>query len=210
MKPGLQYNSDFSISSSLAQLETSISENLTYVKPRLSRFKTAFDVAFPITAPVERRRAEVVIAGVMDGPLTLYALGMNGPAVIELHGVLERFSLRETVKHISTDEKKVKLVRDMVERKTLTDVAVMLEEIGCWSDKDVDFCKKLSLLRNGAAHKNAKIVSKMANAGRQVSVLEIDETMQNIDCIPLILTATQLIIKLSQFQKQANNPDNVQ
>ncbi|MDP3742572.1 MAG: hypothetical protein Q8R15_04620, partial [Candidatus Micrarchaeota archaeon] len=166
MKPGLQYNSDFSISSSLAQLETAVSENLTYMKPRLERFKTAFDVAFPSSDAAQRKRGEVVIAGIMDGPLTLYGLGMNGPSVIELHGVLERFSLREAVKYISTDEKKAKLVHDVLERKTLADLAVILQEIGCWSDKDVDFCKKLSLLRNGAAHKNPKIISKMANAGK--------------------------------------------
>ncbi len=203
MKPGLQYSSEFSLSSSLAQLETSVNENLTYIKPRLDRFKVAFDAAFPAIDKVERTRGEVVIAGLMDGPLTLYALGMNGPAVIELHGVLERFALRETANHISTDEKKAKLVRDMVERKTLTDVAVILQEVGCWSDKDAEFCRKLSLLRNGAAHKNPKIVSKMANAGKEVSLLEIDETMQNIDCIPLILNTTQLILKLSKFEKQS-------
>ena len=103
MKPNLQYSSKFSLLSSLDQLVTSVNENLSYMKPRLDRFKTFFEAAFPSSDASERTRGEVVIAGLMDGPLTLYGLGMNGPAVIELHGVLERFALRETDKHISTD-----------------------------------------------------------------------------------------------------------
>lgn len=86
------------LNKTIKEIISSIENNLSAAHSRLDRFVDAFDKKFPLdTKPKDRGRAEAITWALMNGRLVLYALGINGSAIIELHGILERFVLRETV-----------------------------------------------------------------------------------------------------------------
>lgn len=190
----------FSINKTIEELLSSIENNIPVAQFRLDQFIDAFDKGFPWdTKPEDRGRAEAITWALMDGPLVLYALNMNSSAIIELHSIIERFVLRETIKHLVVPSKRSPTFR-ILERRALPDLALILCDLGILDKKDVKFAKELNKLRNGLAHKNPKIISNMVYSGKKISVLDIDSVMTRVDCIPLIIRSIHLLVKMSKIE----------
>ncbi len=172
-----------------------LSNNLPNIESKLEKFVEAFNTKFPETNSNNRGAAEAITWALMDTPLILYSLNLNGAMIIELHGILERLAVRETINHLTTPAKR-KIASSLLERNSLHDVTEVLKQLGIFDKEDVKFTEKLTTLRNGVAHKNPRNISKMLLSGKELSFLDIEPTMNNIDCIPLITGTIHLLVKL--------------
>lgn len=192
----MQKNSDLelSISETVKELLSSIENDLPSAKCRLDKFVEVFDKEFPLdTKPEDRARAEAITWALMNVPLLLYSLNMNGSAIIELHGILERFILRDTANHLGVPLK-------IFERHHLPDLALVLHDLEIFDKEDLRFARKLSRLRNGLAHKNPMSISNLLFSGKKISALDIDSVMAKYDCIPLLIGAIHLMVKMSKAE----------
>ncbi len=195
---------DLEINKTIEELIISIENNVPEMKKKLNVFLDSFDKEFT-TDNIDRRvRAENLTWALMDGPLTLYALDMNGPAIIDLHSVLERFAIRETVGYLAKQSKKEIAIKAF-ERFSLPAVVSILIDLNILNKGDLKFVNKLNKIRNGLAHKNPKIISNVVCAGKDLSFLDIDLKSKNIDCIPLIIESICLLMKLSSEARESNN-----
>lgn len=192
---------DLTINKTVEELIISIEKNLPGIKNKFDNFIDTFNKEFPLENIEDRGRAEAITWALMDVPLVLYCLGMNGAAIIELHSIIERFALRETITNLTIPSKKSIATR-LVERCTLSDFASILFDLRIFDRDDLKFVKKLSKIRNGLAHKNPKIISDVVYSGKKISFLDIDSVITNIDCVPLIIKTIRLMIKMS---KHTNN-----
>jgi len=193
-----------SINRTIEELISSIEASLPIAHTRLDKFTEAYSKEFPLETLLEDRgRADALAWALMDGPLALYAIGMNGSAIIELHGILERFVLRETVNHLA-DPSKRSLIYRVLERRTLSDLASMLCDLGVFYKEDVRFAEKLNALRNGLAHKNPKVISKLLFSGKEISFLDIDSAISKFDCVPLIVGTIRLLVRMSKTSDVVN------
>lgn len=96
----------------------------------------------------------VALAWFLESPVLLYALGHNGPAIVELHSWLERFALREIPKRLAQNPAAREEIAALVARKTLGECADMLERLGLWTDSDIIFVRRLKKIRDALGHKN--------------------------------------------------------
>lgn len=186
-----------SIDKTIDEISSFLSEDLLQAKNKLKMFVNAFNARFPEHSPTERGKAEAITWALMDVPLTLFALGLNGSVVVELHSILERFSIRETIRHTTNLSKKL-LMSKIFERLTLQDLAPVLVELGYLEKKDLKFIRKLGTLRNGIAHKNSRLISNALVDGKAISFLDIDYEMTKFDSILLILETINLLSKMSK------------
>ena len=140
----------------------------------------------------------------LDGPLLLYAIGMNTSAIMELHSILERFSLREVSKILANPSQE-SVVKKTLERYTLPGLAKILhDDLDILDDEDVKYAESLNKLRNGIAHRNEKVISYALLSGRAISLLDIDHEVNKIDIKPYkpyLLSGIAFLYKLSKRQK---------
>jgi hypothetical protein len=136
------------------------------------------------------------ILRLMRGPLTLYALKMNGQVLIDLAAILERYAIIHITELFSSFPARQDLVRQLLERQFLDRLAKHLIILGLWDKKDEKDVLKLKKARDGIAHKNVEIVSKKLNKGKPISFLEIDLVMSRMDVLPYIMLTIRLILKL--------------
>lgn len=184
------------IKKTIRDLIDSIKNDVPKAQGKLEKFVDAFEDKFPSKNPLNRASAEALTWALMDGPLTLYALNMNGSAIIELHGILEAFAARD-IANLFPPPMRNTIKSRVIRRCTLEDLALILRDLGIWNDEDVKFVEKLKKLRNGVAHKNPKLISNTVLSGKEISMLDIDSLMVNVDCIPLIIKTIHLLHKMS-------------
>jgi hypothetical protein len=193
----MSYENPIAITKMVHEIVALLSNNLPNIESKLEKFVDAFNRKFPNTNANNRGSAEAITWALMDTPLVLYALNLNGSMVIELHGILEKFAVRETINHLTTPASR-KIASALLERNSLHDVAGVLQQLGIFDKEDVKFTKKLTALRNGIAHKNPRNISKMLLSRKEISFLDIESAMNNFDCIPLIIGTIHLLVKMSQ------------
>lgn len=186
----------FTINKTIEDLIGSIENNLQTARYRLNNFVDAFKEEFPSDKPHDRATAEALTWALMDGPLLLYALDMNGSAIIELHGILEAFAGKDIV-HILPANLKEAIESKVIRHCKLLDLALIIRDLGIWNKEDVKFIEKLQKLRNGVAHKNPKLISNVVCSGKEVSMLDIDSVMTDVNCIPLIIRTIKLLHKMA-------------
>lgn len=170
---------------------------------KFNDFIEIFNKEFPLDNLEERGGAEALTWALMGGPLALYGLGMNGAAIIELHGIAERFALRETINNLTIQSKKSTVI-NLIERHTLSDFASILFDLDIFDKDDLKFILKLRKLRNGLAHKNPTIISNVVCSGKEISFLDIDSVITNVDCAPLIIKTIRLLMKMFELPKTIN------
>jgi hypothetical protein len=108
------------------------------------------------------------ILELMKGPLTLYALNMNGQVLIDLAGILERYAIIYITELFGSFPARQDVVRQLLERQFLYKLAKHLIILGLWDKKDEKEILKLQKARNGVAHKNEEIVRKELNNGKPI------------------------------------------
>lgn len=198
------------------RISTYLEEHVPNVRQRLDDFRSRLDKEFlefrkileiPHRVDTEviielafKRSVAVGFMQIMHVPLMLYSLNLNGPAIIELHGVFERFIIDTVSALFYTSEKEVMTLRKRIlERRTLYDLALILKDLDIWDKDDMKFVKKLSRLRNALAHRNVKKLSKLVYSGRPISVFEIEDVMTDVDFISRIIRTLHLMIKAGRI-----------
>lgn len=129
--------------------------------------------------------------------LELYYIKNNSALFVELHGLLERIAVDKMCDFISVNKEARIILLDAFSKKTLNEVAEYFQTINIWDNADIAFAKRLTKIRNGIAHKNAKLVSKNLSDGKQASITSINEITKKTDVIPFVLQTIGMILKIS-------------
>jgi hypothetical protein len=165
-------------------------------KERLQKLLESINIEFP------NNEVNALIWAISGGAIMLYSLGMNGPALVELQGILETFCIREIPRYLCHNDSHVRsMITELVEKKSLVDLAYLLNKLGVWSGNDFKFAKRLNRLRNGVAHRNPKLL-------KQSSLLNIDYALAKIDLIPFLIKSITLLWKLFIFSSSIKYPLN--
>lgn len=189
----------FGISKTVEEIESYLGSSLPSIRKRLNAFSEAFNQEF--RNPFEKGSADAITWALMQYPLILYALKMNGLAAVELHSILERFAMRDLIKHLAKPKHNYVLGK-LIEKVGLSELALAYLDLGAWDKDDIKLVNKLSKIRNGVAHKNPKIISKAAGSGKEIHILDIDFTMTKFDVVPLIIGTIRLLMKLSAHTRK--------
>lgn len=178
------------------ELSSSIEKKIPDISKKLELMKTSLEKEFPLdTKPFERGIIISAIWSFLEVPLTLYALNMNSLVVIELHGTLERLFMGSTVRLLSIPSRKEHVMK-LLERKTLLDLTQTLFDLEILDNDDLKFLKKLNKFRNGIAHKNLEIISKIVQEGEDLSFNDIIDVVNSVDVTSDIINSVKIIIKL--------------
>lgn len=186
-----------SIETIILELEESIKKNELTFSNNLENFLTAFNDKYPKKNNT-KGRAEAITWALMNVPLFLYAFNLNGAAIIELHSILERYTMRELIGKLNVPTKQNNFVK-LFERHTLPDFALILSDLEILDEEDIKFIKKLNRLRNGVAHKNPKPIYDMINSGKPFHMLDIDDNLANFDIQPFIIHTIDVLVKMSKY-----------
>ena len=187
---------EFQIESVLREISENIHTNLSDGQKRFERLEAEFNRKFSEEAFL-KSAAEDLIWALLDVPLTLFFLGQNSAVFVELHGFLERYALRDLPSHLAKDKKSAGIISSLIERRTLGELSDILINIEIWDDKDAMFARKLGNVRNGIVHKNAALISKHLGDGRDIHISDIERLVNKTDCVPFIIGAIELLLKLS-------------
>lgn len=185
----------FKIENTIDALIQIFEDQDTNIKRKLKLFINDFNEEFPESNPERRGMALSLVWSLMDAPLILYAMDMNGPAIVELHAIIERFCIRDLAMEISKPEYSEDVTKIM-ERLSLRDFTKILVENGTFDKEDMKFIELLSRYRNAVAHKNPRLISNLLNSGKELSFIDIDSKVAEIDCKPFILGSLKILIKL--------------
>jgi hypothetical protein len=113
----------------------------------------------------------------MKGPLTFYALDMNGQVLIDLSGVLERNALIyieelfKSLRSVQLFPEAAQAFEEILEKKFLEEIARPLITLGLW-DKEDAIIEKLSKKRNYVAHKNIKKIQGILSSKKAFQYLK--------------------------------------
>lgn len=140
--------------------------------------------------------SEPLILRTMKGPLTLYALALNGQVIIDLAAILEQYTKIYIAELFSAIPARKKLVEDLVEFQFLDKLAKDLVAFEIWDKQDADDIKKLKEARNTLTHKNVDKISNKFNNGKPISITEIDLVMSGQEVLPYIMMTIRLLFKL--------------
>jgi hypothetical protein len=189
-----EFNS-ISAESFASHLITEIESKISTGSTRLDIFVNQYNKEFKtheFMNPIFRDVYQPNILRLMTGPLTLYALKMNGQVLIELAAILERYAIMYITELFSPFPERQDMVRELVERQFLEKLAIQLIRLGLWDKDDLRDVRELKRKRDRLAHKN---VEKFDN-GKTISILEIDLLMSRRDVLPYIMVTIRLLLKL--------------
>jgi len=190
----------------LKEIAENIHNNLPEGQKRFKRLVTEFNKRFSEETFL-RGAAEALIWAMLDIPLALFFTCQNSAMFVELHGFLERYVLRDLPSHLGKDKRSAEIISSLIERKTLSELSSILLEIKIWDVEDVRFASKLTNIRNGIVHKNAKLISKHLSDGRDIHISDIERLVYKADCAPFIIGTIGLLLKLSGVVDRAGDVD---
>jgi uncharacterized protein YutE (UPF0331/DUF86 family) len=180
------------------------------IEARLQKFADSFNRKFPSSYSVDNRtdeerdkyfrriRAATLIKLQIDSSVLLYVLGRNGAAIIELHAIVERAAIEALSQQILLPDK-IDIGLKLVERLTLPDISALLRDCSIIDNDDVKFAQSLNKLRNGLAHRNTKVLSRVVYSGRKLSDAEIDFVMEDVDYISLAVGSVGFLLKITKW-----------
>ena len=173
---------------------------------KMNQFIECFenDIGKDFPSDCEKASFNVLTVVLFDGPLLLYAIGMNTSAIMELHSILERFSSREVSKVLAKPSHE-SVVKKMLERYTLPGLAKILRDLDILDDEDVNYAERLNRLRNGIAHRNERVISNALCSSRTISLLDIDHEVNKIDVKPYLLSGIVFLYKLFNRKSIGSN-----
>jgi hypothetical protein len=120
---------------------------------------------------------ETEVLRMMKGPLTFYALNMNGHVLIDLAGLLERYAvilieeLFKSLRSVQLFPEAAQAFEEIMEKKRMDDLARHLIALGLWDEGDEERVDKVYLKRNYIAHKNIKIIEVMLSSNKNLFTL---------------------------------------
>jgi len=187
------------IESTLKDVALYNKEAFVKLDERLAYFLTRFNQEFPVKYFLRKFAAEAVIFMQFREILSLYGFGNSGAVIIELHAMLEKSAMMQLPKMLGKDDKSEKVIELLFEKKNLIDIAPIFLSYGIWSAEDIKFISKLSKIRNGIAHKNAKLISNALNDGEEMHFLDIRYLLEEYDTIEHIMSTLIIMMKIFEY-----------
>jgi len=192
----------------LNHVESSIKIHYRRLHDNLLEIIHGLEAEFPIKSNEDQERramALYTLKWMIQGPAVLFSLGMNGPAIVGLHGSIEQYAVRDASLYLSGGlQPQREAVRRLLEHHSLRDLAIVMEGLQVWDRSDRKFVEKLTELRNSLAHKNPRKISKLLLSERPIRHMsEIEQSAQRIDFPKLYAKCTQLLIKSYEAYRQS-------
>jgi hypothetical protein len=205
----------FSFDRSFRAVQTSIVHSLSGMEGRLNSLVNALENEYPwpddmlaLAKPgvhrenlAKRLAARTAVGTFIGDSILLYALGRNAAAIVDLHAILERQSVDRLAEYILQPDR-LEIGLPVIERRYLPELASLLRDCGILDTDDVKYTQKLNRIRNGLAHRNMKAVSNALFSGQDISQLDLDARISEIDIIPLIVQAVRFLIKILQSYEE--------
>lgn len=192
------------VKTAVEQLATEINSRTEGSSERLQLFVEKYEDKFTqefVDKTLGFEITETEVLRMMKGPLTFYALNMNGQVLIDLIGLLERYAiiyieeLFKSLRSIQLFPEPERTVEEFLEKKFLDDLAKHLITLGLWDKGDEKEIRELRDIRNYVAHKNIKI-ERTLGSNKKISVPEIDLAMSEFDVLPYMFITIRLLFKL--------------
>jgi hypothetical protein len=193
------------VKTAVQQLATEISSKTTDSSKRLQVFLEKYEKEFKQELADKRLSYDITeteVLRMMKGPLTFYALDMNGQVLIDLSGVLERNALIyieelfKSLRSVQLFPEAAQAFEEILEKKFLEEIARPLITLGLWDKEDAIKIEKLSKKRNYVAHKNIKKIQGILSSKKSISIPEIDLAMSKFDVLPPMFLTIRLLFKL--------------
>jgi hypothetical protein len=187
------------------QLATEINAKTKRSSKRLQVFMEKYEKQFKQELAHKRLSFDITeteVLRMMKGPLTFYALNMNGQVLIDLAGLLERYAiifieqLFKSMRSVQLFPEAAQAFEQIMEKKRMDDLARHLIVLGLWDEGDEERVDKVYQKRNYIAHKNIKSIELMLSSNKSVSVPEIDLALSKFDVLPFIFITIRLLLKL--------------
>ena len=143
----------------------------------------------------------MTVANWWHGPLALYALHMNGPAITDLHSILERKTFEAVLREISgPNDRREK--RKLMQRDDLDDVAKKAYNRNLLTKTNCDYADKLQQIRNGLAHRNPVRLGQALGWHMEISPLDhVDSMIQQYDITQLLIDGVKYDVELVSNEK---------
>ena len=135
--------------------------------------------------------------------IQLISLGQLPSAYIDMHALLEEAAIGYFPKSIKLKDN-IYVLRDLIKRKTLIDLAGYYKDLGLWDKKDITFIKKLSNIRNGVVHRNIKLLIKHLGSKKGFMRGYDSVNFKTEDCVNSLATCIELCIKVAKTQSRKN------
>lgn len=184
----------------LREVGESVEGQIASASERFHKFQIAFDARFPADSE-DRSGAQALVWALLGSVLAMLYAGETISVFVELQGLLELYAARDLAAILASDQKSRLIIKRLLSRKVLPELAEILEEIGVWNSEDVKFARKLSDIRNGVAHRNATLLSNRLASGRDLHHLDAMVLAAKVDCIPFVVRTVELMLKLSRFRR---------
>lgn len=162
----------------------------------LQEFCDAYQKEFSQSVPKEKGAADALVFALFTHVIAMSCMGFGAHGLVEMNAILESFSRREIVGHIS-NARGTKIVEALVDRQSLDSMAHSLRELGMLTDDDVRLSSKLTQLRNGLAHRNDKPIRELMRLPKDVGKLDVWYMASQVDWIPYQLGSIRFLVHLS-------------
>jgi hypothetical protein len=186
----------------LEEVEARTRYQHSLIHQRLNLFANAFDLTFPFRVgkkSLTRRAIGSVLTWMfLQEPLRLYALGFNGPAIVDLYALLERFLTTQATNDATglKEDPKRNTAYSKLFANPSVDHVKLLSDLGLLSKDNAKFIERFTRLRNGIAHKNAQKVSNSLTSGKKIRMFEIERVLSRTDIIPYFIGTMNIIIAI--------------
>ena len=192
----------------LNDIESSIKIHYSRLRDNLLEIIHGLEAEFPIKTKEDQEKramAFYTLKWMLQGPAVLFSLGMNGPAIVDLHGYIEQYAVRDASFYLSSgSQPQRQAIHRLLEHRSLRDFAIVMEGLKVWDKSDRWFVENLTELRNTLAHKNPRKISNLLLSGKPVKHFsEIDRAAQNIDFPKLYAKCARLLVKSYEAFRQS-------
>ncbi len=158
---------------------------------RFALFKAAYKQQFSPGA------ADAIVWAILGDILVLYYLGLTPSVIVELHATLEHYARRDLPYLITSKKESCGVVKQLVERRTLSELSKMLVTIGVWSNEDSAFMSRLAKLRNGIAHNNEASLGRALGGQEYQHINDARLAVAEIDVLPYVMSTIVALVKLA-------------
>jgi hypothetical protein len=161
-----------------------------------------FDGLFP-TGHSFRSAAEALLLGLLSRAAELLLVGQYPSVYVEIYAMIERFALIQLPHAISKSSDTAILLRGIIDRKNLTELASVIVEIGLWDANDLKWIRRLARIRNGLVHKNYELLDKALGQGREEILYDFDYSKFKLsETTKDLVSAVDLIVRLTRKRRK--------
>jgi hypothetical protein len=150
--------------------------------------------------------ALVIVERVLDRAVQLVVLGHTAAVYVELHAALERYVITALPRAVGKNDVAARVVAELIDRRTLSDLAPHMVAIGRWAPDDLPFVRRLAQLRNAVAHRNENALRKLVGGDPMSYRDEPFDRLKRVDATVDLVETLKLMIKATRFRRRSRKP----